>query len=278
MYRFPKKIFPTNLNNYLLCPFKWKCSNDPDLKPLFVHSIASFTGKAVHLALYKILDISQTPIHDRMSRDVVSTKFDEAWSGVDKNKGDFFTDEDKEELFGSKEQETAHKTQTKTKLFLYISNLQNYASVIPIMLEDWFDCNIGEFFIGSRIDRLDAGEGEKLNTKVRVIDYKTGKLPYENSLDDIIKKDCQMVFNAVILAKRYPYVSEIEGYLDYISHCSSYAAIWTRSRIAQMETRLLAMLRKIKDTKDFPPQKNPLCDWCAFQKTECSLFKENVKE
>ena len=274
MYQFPKKIFPSNLNNYLLCPFKWQCMNDFDLKPAFIHNVPSFTGKAMHLVLYKIFDITQTPIHDRLSKEAVSAKFDEAWENVDKDRQSVFTEKDRKSLFGSKEQETAHKTQTKAKLFLYLSNLQGYTKVVPIMLEDWIDCNAGEFFIGSRIDRVDAGEGESLNTKIKAIDYKTGKLPYENSLDDIIKKDCQMVFNAIILSRRYPYTSEIEGYLDYVSHCFAYGAIWTKARIKQMETRVIAMLRKIKDTKKFLPQKNPLCDWCDFKESECPLFKK----
>ena len=276
MYRFPKKIFPTNLNNYLRCQFKWQCVNDPELKPVFVHSIPSFIGKAVHLTLHKVLDISQTPIHDRMSKEAVSAKFDEAWTSVDKDKKNLFTAEDRKDLFGSKEQEEAYKTQAKSKFFLYISNLQNYAKVIPIMLEDWIDCNIGDFFIGSRIDRLDAGEGDKMNNAIKVIDYKTGKLPYDNSLDDIIKKDSQMVFNAIILSKRYPKASEIEGCLDYVFHNMTFGAAWTKERVEKMECRLLAMLQKIKSQKEFPPHKNPLCDWCDFQKTECPLFKKEV--
>ena len=273
MYLFPKKIFPSNLNNYLLCPFKWKCMNDSSLKPPFIYSIPTFTGKALHLVLYKIFDISQTSIHDRLSKEVISSKFDKAWKEVEKNRHEAFTEDERKKFFGSVEQEEAHKTQSREKLFLYLSNLQEYTKVVPIMLEDWIDCNVGEFFIGSRIDRLDAS-----SSKIKVIDYKTGKLPYENSLDDIIKKDSQMVFNAIILLKRYASAPEVEACLDYISHCFTYGATWVRSRVTEMEHKLLALLRKIKDEKEFSPKKNPLCDWCNFQDTECPLFKKEISK
>lgn len=269
MYQFPKKIFPTNLNRYLQCHFKWKCYNDPDLKPPFVYSIATFTGKAIHLALYKVFDISQTPIQDRLSKKALSTKFDKAWDGVEKNRGVVFTEEDKKKLFGSKEQEDAYKIQAKEKLLLYLSNLEDYTKIVPIMLEDWIDCNVGEFFIGSRIDRLDV-----FDSSIKVIDYKSGKKPYENSLDDIIKKDSQMVFNAIILLKRYPKAPEIEACLDYVSHCFTCGAIWTRTRVMEMERKLLAILQKIKNTKEFRPCKNPLCNWCEFKGIECPLYKK----
>ena len=69
-YKFPEKIFPSTLNKYIQCPFKFKCHNDKEVKAEFVEKPESFMGSVIHLALKHFFDISQVPADKRKEQDL----------------------------------------------------------------------------------------------------------------------------------------------------------------------------------------------------------------
>jgi RecB family exonuclease len=190
---------------------------------------------------------------------------------------ELWTAEERAELFGSREQERAYGLQS-------IAMLQNYIlsadlSVVPLSLEDWLDCDLGGFKIAGRIDRIDQGP----DNSVSVWDYKTGKLPFHDSIAKKIKEDLQMPIYAIIASKLYPFAEKIRGGLIYIKYSKVYDITWEKKDIKELEENVLAQIKKAKDEKDFLPRVNKLCPWCEYMnvcpaKRTTEVNKQDVKE
>ncbi len=215
----------------------------------------------MHTALYKIFDISETPINERLLKDTIKSKLKAGWQMVEKKKREYYTDKERLSLFSSIENENAYKQKCLQSLTMYMANVDNVASLVPFMLEDWIECRIGGFFIGSRVDRIDSIDAEN----IRVVDYKTGKLPFRDTLDKIAKEDYQMPFNAIIMSHRFRSIKTVKCELHYIAFGTIFDADWTIPQVKEMEDKLLLVLNEIKSAKTFEPKKNPLCDWCDFK-------------
>jgi len=259
-YKFPSKIFPNSLNCYLQCPFKFKCHNDKDLKPEFVENPQSFVGKVIHSVLNDLFDIAKVPADKRNEQDL-GEMIRHYWARLEKNgfSKDCWTTEERAELFGSREQEKAYGLQTIAILNNYIAKAD--LSAIPLFLEDWMDCEIGEFQIAGRIDRIDQGPD---NSAV-VWDYKTGKLPFHGSLEKMIKEDLQVPIYAVIVAKRLPSAEKIKAGLIYIKYSKVFDIVWTREQIKELEERIIKEIKKAQADEELPPRINKLCPWCEYR-------------
>ena len=251
MYRFPNKIFPNAINAYLLCPFKFKCHNDPDVKAEFVETPQSFSGSAIHLALKEFFDITKVPIDKRKVIDIGEILRD-AW-------GKLAPKDKRKELFGSQEQERAFGLQAVSVLKNFLSSVD--LSVVPLALEDWFDCPLSGFTIAGRIDRIDREDG-----KISVWDYKTGKLPFHQTIEDIIKEDLQIPIYAIIASKLNPLINEVRAGLIYLKFSKTYEACWNKEQLKGIEQTVVSAINKAKEDKALLPKPNKLCEWCEYKK------------
>ena len=164
------------------------------------------------------------------------------------------------ELFGSKEQEKAFGLQAVAILQNYISNAD--LSVIPLFLEDWMDCSLGGFKIAGRIDRIDQDS----ESSISVWDYKTGKLPYHNSVEKMMEEDLQLPIYAIIASKLNPFAEKIRVGLIFIKYSRVYDIALTKNQLKEMENKIIAVIKKASDEKDFFPRVNKLCSWCEYMK------------
>lgn len=270
-YIFPEKIFPSTLNKYIQCPFKFKCHNDAEIKEKFIETPEIFIGKVIHEALKHFFDITKTPVNERKNQDLGKLlRF--SWARMPKNSwsSECWSAEDRLKLFGSKEQEKAFGFKAIAMFNNYIQSAD--LSVLPLSLEDWMDCSVGEFTIGGKIDRIDQDS----ESSISVWDYKTGKLPYRNSIEKMMIEDIQIPIYAVIGSKLYPFAEKIRAGLIYIKHSKIYDIVWTKNDLKEIENKIIAKIKEAQSEKDFQPRINKLCPWCGYK--DICPAKDKIKE
>jgi len=270
-YIFPPKIYPNTLNCYLRCPFKFKCHNDKEIKAKFIESPESFVGKIMHMVLKDFFDINETPINERKNQDL-GKMLKHSWARVPKNdwNKEYWSAEERIKLFGSEEQEKTFGLKAIIMLNNYISGAD--LSVIPLSLEDWMEYSLGEFILAGRIDRIDQDSPSSIS----VWDYKTGKLPYHNSIEKMMVEDSQVPIYAIISSKLNPFAEKIRAGLIYVKYSRVYDIVWTKNDLKHIENRIISDIKKAQNENDFQPKINTLCPWCEYK--EICPDKDKIKE
>jgi len=259
-YIFPEKIFPSALNKYIQCPFRFKCHNDRDVKAEFIENPESFIGKIIHLALENLFDIKKTPINERKNQDIAQI-IRHLWARLPKSSWNSacWNAKERKIIFGSIEQEKAFGLKAIAMTKNYVSKAD--LSIIPLSLEDWMQCSVGEFMIAGRIDRIDQNS----ESSISVWDYKTGKLPFYDSIEKMIKEDIQVPVYAIIASKLNPFAEKIRVGLIYIKYSKVYDITWTKEELKEVESRIIDIIKEVKDNIDFLPRINTLCPWCEYK-------------
>lgn len=262
-YKFPEKIFPYALNTYIQCPFKFKCQNDKEIKAEFIEDPESFVGKVIHLVLRHFFDIRKVPIDKRREQDI-GELVRYFWVRVPKDRNNrhsknYWSSDERKQLFSSEEQEKAFGLQTIAILNNYISNAD--LSVTPLFLEDWMDCQIDEFIVSGRIDRIDQDS----ESSISVWDYKTGKLPYHDSIEKMMEEDVQVPIYAILASKCCPFAEKIRAGLIYVKYAKVYDKLWTKDELKEIEDQIVNIIRKAKNDNNLFPRINKLCPWCEYR-------------
>jgi len=269
-YIFPKKMFPSALNKYLQCPFQFKCHNDKEVKAKFVETPENFIGNVAHIMLKDFFDISNVPIDQRKKQDI-GQMVRYSWARVPQNSftKSYWTAEQRSKLFKSIEQEKAFGLKTIAMLSNYISTAD--LSVIPLSLEDWMESYIGKFLIAGKIDRIDQDS----KSSISVWDYKTGKLPFFSTIEEIIENDVQLPIYAIIASKLNPFAKKLRAGLLYIKYSKVYEVEWTKIQLEEIEEKIIGIIEKAENDKELLPRINKLCDWCEY-KNICPAWKEKI--
>jgi len=274
-YSFPQKIFPSALNYYIKCPFKFKCHNDKEIKAEYIERPETFVGKVIHAVLKDFFDIKKTPIDKRKKQDIASM-VKHVWARMEKSSWDkeYWTADERTKLFGSAEQEKAFGIDAITMLRNYLSEAD--LSVVPLALEDWVECDVNGFKIAGRIDRIDQDS----NSIISVWDYKTGKLPFRSSVEEIIKEDFQIPFYAIIASRLYPFAQKIRAGLIYLKYSKVYDAAWAKEEIKDLDKKVVEVLEHAKNDTSFLPRINKLCPYCEYLNVcpeKDNIFTKNKK-
>jgi len=259
-YAFPEKIFPNALTYYLQCPFKFKCHNDKEIKAEFVEKPENFMGNVIHSVLKHLFDVTQVPADKRRDQDL-GQLVRHFWTRMPKSgfSKDYWGSEERRQLFGSQEQEKVFGLQTIAILKNYIAGVD--LSVIPLSLEDWMDCQIGEFTIAGQIDRIDQDS----DSSISVWDYKTGKLPFHDSVEKMMEEDLQIPIYAIIASKCNPFAGQIRAGLIYVKYSKVFDIVWTKDELGGVENRIVAIINKAKNDNYLLPRINNLCPWCEYR-------------
>jgi len=220
------------------------------------------------MVLKDFFDISKTPIDKRKEQDI-GKMVRHSWARVPQNgfSKNYWTAKQRNKLFKSIEQEKAFGLRTIAMLSNYISSAD--LSVIPLSLEDWMESHIGKFLIAGKIDRIDQDSKDSIS----VWDYKTGKLPFHDSIEKIIENDVQLPIYAIIASKLNPFAEKISAGLIYIKYSKVYKIEWTKSQLKELENKIIGIIEKVKNDKELLPKINKFCDWCEY-KNICPAQKE----
>jgi RecB family exonuclease len=257
MYRFPERVFPSHLNDFARCPFKFRCKHDTELKAEYALTPDTFVGKAIHAALKSFFDIKEVLLHERKP-ERIGQLLRHVWGRIRKghDKG-YWSKVEREKLFGSLEHERARGLRAIRPLENYLATTD--LSVIPLALEQWLECRVQGQSLGDCIDRIDQDDSRAIS----VWDYKTGKLPYHNPCEDSAG-DYQLPVYAIIAAHRFPFAETVRAGLIYVEFSEVYVRTWTRHQLAEVTEQVLGCIDKIRSEREFRPSVNGLCRWCEY--------------
>lgn len=114
-----------------------------------------------------------------------------------------------------------------------------------------------------RVDKLPFGA-------IEVIDYKTSKaLPSQIDVD----RDKQLGVYRLAIESMWPEVKDVRLTLYYLKHNQKFTTTRRPDEVEEIKNELISTADKIETTNDFPPRKNPLCDYCGY-KDRCPLFSD----
>ncbi len=117
-----------------------------------------------------------------------------------------------------------------------------------------------------RIVRVEPGLYE-------VHDYKTGNsLP---SADDLLN-DRQLPLYQMGVQRKFPDARDVRLVWHYLAFNQELRSARSPDALESLRARTVDLIRKIEETREFPPTESALCRWCEYQDI-CPLWKHRVK-
>lgn len=116
------------------------------------------------------------------------------------------------------------------------------------------------------IDRIVYNEE---NDEIEIHDYKTSNsLPTKEKIDN----DRQLGFYAIAVKEIFGRHKEVKLVWHYLSFNKEIVSRRTEKQLKNLKEKTKALIKEIQMTKDFPPNKSTLCDWCEY-KSICPAWK-----
>ncbi|MHC4471670.1 MAG: RecB family exonuclease [Planctomycetota bacterium] len=255
------KYFPSYLDSYLQCPFKYQCSRDKEIREKHRKPTpALFMGSAVHDALEAFFDISRVPVGER-DYERLANLLRRAWAGADlsewKRKRQ---QEERKRVFGD-DRKLERSWGQKALNILYRYFLITDTTVVPFTAEQFHEARLAEgIVLAGKIDRIDRLEDGSL----KVLDYKTGKLPFRKDDESIAEEDLQLSCYAIVVGKKYR-VPVTRCSLVFLAHDEELGFAPTDELLVKKAARIEEICRQIEAETEFAPKENELCPWCEYR-------------
>ena len=123
----------------------------------------------------------------------------------------------------------------------------------------------GEYKLQGFIDRLVHNQETQ---EYEVHDYKTANfLPSQEKLD----KDRQLALYSIGIKDAFGQDKEVCLIWHYLAHNKKICSRRTNQQLQQLKKETIELINKIESTKEFPPCKSQLCNWCEY-KSMCPAF------
>jgi len=265
----PQKYFPTQLTTYQQCPLKYKCSRDPEIRDKYRQpSPQLYMGSAVHDALEVFFDIQRVPVSAR-TYDRLENLLRRAWAGVDLSpwkRGQ--REEERKRVFGDdKELEASWGKKALNLLYRYF--LIADKTVVPFTAEQFHETRLESgILIAGKIDRIDKMDDGSL----KVIDYKTGKLPFKTDDESIAREDLQLSMYAMVVMKKFG-VPVSRCSLVFLAHDEEVGFAPSMQMLGEKAKVIADVVGQIESDTEFAPKKNHLCPWCEYREI-CPIGKD----
>ena len=144
------------------------------------------------------------------------------------------------------------------KYLPYIDNSKPNRKEFPFGLTSKLEpCDFGDpncLFRG-KVDLMFV-EDKMLN----LIDYKTGKYKEER-----YQNYEQLIFYSIYFFNTYKYIKWIRISFVYVEHCLENCLILSRDSFPIYIKKLVSLITKIENEKEFNCNKSRLCDYCSFK-------------
>ena len=95
---------------------------------------------------------------------------------------------------------------------------------------------------------------------LNLIDYKTGKYKEER-----YQNYEQLIFYSIYFFNTYKYIKWIRISFVYVEHCLENCLILSRDSFPIYIKKLVSLITKIENEKEFNCNKSRLCDYCSFK-------------
>jgi putative RecB family exonuclease len=263
------KYYPTQLETFLECPFKYRCSKDPEIKRKYRKPTAQqYLGTCIHDALEVFFDIRRTAMAARTAENLAGL-FRRAWAGVDLpswKKRD--RTEERRRVFGEdRELEASWGRQGLHLLDRFFRTADR--TVIPYTAEQFHETRLSSgAILAGKVDRID----KLADGSLEVVDYKTGKPPLKQDDAAVAEADLQLSSYAIVVSRKYG-LAVSRCSLIFLTEDRKMGFSPTAELLAKKEARIEEIVRAVEAETEFAPRKNALCPWCEYREI-CPVGKD----
>jgi len=247
------KLSPSKISTYLLCPFKYKCEINIQIRKAYKKDTPDLVfGNLIHGCLNDFFKrIAESERSFETLRKLFEEKFKANW---DKHKI----------VFQTRENITKYVEEAKRQFKIFINS--ELSKGTPFLIEEFPKYNLNlDLELGGKFDRVDK-EGKELV----LIDYKTGKLKEENDKDITF----QLNFYEYLLNKLYPQYTVKKKILFFLKENKSIS--YEKSMdLNIVEEEILDFAKTINADYKFDPRPNSLCRFCDY-KAICPIFERDI--
>lgn len=245
-------ITPSKIRTYKLCPFKYKCDINTELRKKFKKETAPLVfGNLIHGCLndlYKRTEKNGRNI--QKLRELFEVKFK---TNLEKHK----------RIFKTKENIIQYVEIAKEMFKNFVES--EYFNKEPLITEEFPKCLVSEELeISGKFDRVDL-EANKLV----LIDYKTGKL---NEDDD---NKFQLNFYEFLLFKTKPEYEVGEKVLYFLRDNKIIKYPAGKENMREVEKDIFNIADTIKNDSEFTPRPNDKCIYCEY-KSICPAMSNKI--
>lgn len=247
------KLSPSKISSYLLCPFKYKCEINTQIRNAYKRDTPALVfGNLIHGCLndfFKKIDESERNFETL--RGLFETKFKANWV---KHKS----------VFQTKENIVKYVEESKKQFKTFIDSELSQGN--PFLIEKFPKYNFNlELELSGKFDRVDK-EGKELI----LIDYKTGKIKEDNEKDITF----QLNFYEYLLNKLYPQYSVKKKVLFFLKE-NKIIPYEKHIDLETVEGEIVGIARTINADYKFDPKPNRLCRFCDYQSLCPTMNKGN---
>lgn len=254
--RQPYAFSPSTVKMYQQCPLKFRyyAIDKIPSKP----SIAKEKGTLVHAVLEKLFDSAPQARTYQQATIIL----EETWQNMIADNKELSL------LLFNRDQQAETEFLTAAKELLanyfrleYPMNLEAYATEMYLRTDTESGLNIHGF--ADRVEKNATG-------MVRIVDYKTGKSPKPQYQREY---RFQMIFYALMWWRMYQEIPALLQLL-FLADARSLSYHPRLEDLFHLQTEIEQTWKSVEYAlckKNFTPRKNPLCNWCDYQKI-CPLF------
>jgi RecB family exonuclease len=238
----------SRINTFKNCPFQYKLQYIDKIK-VEEEGIEAFMGSRIHETLEKLyadLIMSKTNTIEELLE-----YYDKCWSEKWHEKvvivKSGFTAED-------------YKETGKRAVSDYYSHYYPFDQTKPLWTEKLilFDLGDDQYKMQGYIDRLD----KKSNGALEIHDYKgSARLAGQNIVDN----DKQLGLYQLAVQEQFPDAECIHLVWHYVLFDTELRSDRTPEQLEELKAEFRGLIDEIENTKEFKPNKSPLCNWCGYQ-------------
>lgn len=252
----------SRISSFEQCPQKYKLKYIDKIKPEIEETIESHLGSAVHETLEWIYNSVKENQEKIPNLDDIINYYIEVWQkGMSEN------------ILIVKKQFTPKDYLNKGIQFLADYFQENYPFKDgTIECEKSITIKLDEnTYMRGFIDRLVYNIEEGY---YEIHDYKTANtLPTQGKMDE----DKQLALYSIAIKEMYGKDKEVVLVWHYLAHNQKIISRRTEEELENLKIETKRLIEKIENTKDFPPNKSILCDWCEY-KSVCSEWNLRLDE
>ena len=247
------KYWPTQLETFLQCPLKYKCTRDPAIKEKYRKPTPQlYLGSCIHDALEVFFDIRRTPVAAR-TREKLADLLRRAWAGVDlyaKKRAE--REEERRRVFGGdRELEGSWGRQGLHLLdrFFNVTDLK----AVPYTAEQFHETKLPSgAILAGKVDRID----KLADGSLKIIDYKTGKPPFRRDDESVAKEDLQLSAYAIVIGKKYG-LPVSRCVLVFLGEDQEIGFAPTPALLDEKTRFIEDVVRQVEAEKEFAPAREP---------------------
>ncbi len=252
------KYSHSKLNYYETCPLKFKLAYIDEIK-VEEEGIEAFLGSRFHEAMEKLYGELK---FKTMTLDEVKAYYEERW------KKNFH-----EKVVIVAEGRTAEDYFRLGLKFIedYYRRYYPFNQNRVLGLEQFIEIELEgkrRYVLQGYVDRIDLTP----DGIFEIHDYKTGgSLPEQAQAD----ADRQLALYQLGVKKKWPWAEKFRLVWHYVAFDLEISSTRTPENLEDLKRKIIELIEKIEEDREFPPKESHLCNWCAFW-NYCPLKKHEA--